>query len=268
MLPHSKISALFAPLVLAVVTYSAAAAQQLSAGDQKAMVAAGRAQYYNLRAAGLKSFHCDIELDWEALITAASGKTPPADDPMIRYLKSTRLGIQDDLLTTPVVEWAASGVPPEGQEKRGDQMRDGLRQMIGGFLTAWSPSLNGTLIPLNPSTFQKTPGGYEITDVTGAAKARIELDKDMKVTHISSSTDAIVGDLDTTFTPTKNGLVLTRMVSLTRQPPAAPPVSATMTATFEPTSEFLLPATLKIVITNVLSVDMQFDHCTVQRIAP
>jgi len=111
-------------------TAHCAAAQNITAKDRIALITSARAQYYNLRAAGVKSFHCDIEIDWMSVFTAINGKTPPSDDPMIRYLASTRLGIQDDLAGTPVVEWAASGVPPEGMEKRGDQMRDGFRQIF------------------------------------------------------------------------------------------------------------------------------------------
>ncbi len=268
MRPSAQTLIFAASLGIAFFNTRPAAAQKISAKDQKALIASARAQYYNLRAAGVKSFHCDIEIDWMDVFTNINGKSPLPDDPMIRYLTSTRLSIQDDLAAKPNVEWAATGAPPEGLEKRGDQLRDGFTKMIGGFFTAWSPALNGTLIPVDPTEFEKTPTGYAITNTAGTATDHLVLDDQMKLTHMSSTTDTVVGEMDMTFAPTKKGLVQTEMVSVTRLPPSAPPVASTMSATFEPVDDFLLPATLKLVVSNVLSIKMQFDHCTVQRLKP
>jgi hypothetical protein len=255
------------PLISALISFSAslAYAQSVPEKERTSLLLAAKSQYYNARAAGLKGFHCDVNVDWTAMFGSAGNASVDPNIPLIRYFASTHIGVGGDLVGKPKLEWLTTGVPPEGQEKTVDQMHGGMQQMVEGFFTAWGPALNGTIIPQKPASFEKTATGYVVVNGDSAAQDTLTLDREMKLAHIATKMDSIDAEMDTTFTTSPKGLLLTRMDSRTRQPPSSPAVHSIMSATFAPVDDFLLPSTLVITVTNVVTVPMKFENCTVTK---
>jgi hypothetical protein len=65
-----------------------------------------------------------------------------------------------------------------------------------------------------------------------------------------------------TFTDSPKGLLLTSAENVVHQPPAAPAVNIKMIAGFAPVAGVQIPSTLKIVMPNVLILQMNFVSCT------
>jgi hypothetical protein len=240
-------------------------AQETTGKEKTSLLLAAKARYYNLQSIGVKGFGCDVDVDWNSLFASAAGKEPAADDPMMKYLQAARLSFTNDLRGKGKVEWALKGVPPEGKEKAADELRSSLKQTLEGFLQAWTPFLNGDVIPQSPKTLKATPTGYVIDDGKENDVSEEVLDKDMTVKHLTAKTEALVVEMDSTFTSSPSGLLLTQMDATYQQPPTNPPTPLVMKTTFEPVDNFQLPATLTVIIPNVVTFKMRFTGCTVEK---
>lgn len=240
-------------------------AQIVPAKDRLQILTAARSQYYNLRTAGLKSFICNVDVDWDALFISISGKPLPSDDPMMQYLDKSRLSLSVSTSGTSNVSWANTGLPPEGKEESTDKLRSGIKQTLDGFIQAWIPSLNGTLINLTAKSLTATPSGFLLDDGTANSPDILTLDKNYVVTHVSNKSEMMSGELDATFTSSEKGLLMSKLDGLYRQPASAPPTHVVMSATFQPVDSFLLPQELAFTVTNVAIFKMQLVGCTIQK---
>lgn len=261
---------LYLRVVLLIATIIAACSPSLEAQnvpqkEQTQLLNTARSQYYNLRAAGLKGFSCNASVDWDALFTSINGKTPPADDPMVQYLQGSHLSVTSDLGSHPNISWVSAGTPPKDREQNANQLVNGLKQTLDGFFQSWMPSLNGTLITLTPSSVKATATGYVIVDGTSKAIDELTLDKKLVIHHLSTTSAKINGELDTTYTPSAKGLLLTKLDGTYQASADGPATHVTMSATFQPVESFQLPDSLTFVVANVATFKMRLVDCTVQK---
>jgi hypothetical protein len=250
-------------LVAALVLAPALSAQAITGEKQTTLLTTARAQYYNLRMAGVKSFHCDVDVDWPGFFAILTGSKLADDDPALKNVKQIKISFTNDLTSGSTVEWNAPEA--KGDAAAMDQMKNGFKQMLNGFFEAWKPSLNGTLIPLKSSSLIATSTGYveDASDADGSAK--LTFDKDLKITHMNTESPAQITEMDTTFESSGKGLILTAIAADYRQPVTAPAVHLIMKTNFIPVEGYLIPGDLLVSITNVLSFNMKFSGCTVQK---
>ena len=112
-----------------------------------------QSQYYNLLSAGVKEYHCDVHLDWDALLISLKEK-PQDDSPWLQYLQQSHLTFSAPLQTwsgTSTVEWVDPLPPPTGKQDQAKFAQDTSRSLVMTFLTVWRSSLNGTVFPSLPS---------------------------------------------------------------------------------------------------------------------
>jgi hypothetical protein len=253
-------------LLLAVCTagpaVSQATAQAVPADQTLSLMTSAKSRYYNLRTAGVKSFHCNVELDWPAVFTSIAGHALPEDGAAMKYLRAAKLTMNDDLFGDAKAVWTLPTADAENQ-KGLEQMTGGVKQMVEGFLAAWTPGLTGTLLSASPTSVEKTPTGYLVTDSSNGSLSKETLDKDLVLTHLSTKTSTEEAEMDTTFTPTPQGLVMTKMEGDSKQPPTAPPTHVVMSTTFGPVGSVLLPQTLRVEVPNVAVFAMKFTGCEV-----
>ncbi len=195
---------------------------EILGGEKTKLLTAARSQYYNLRAAGLKSYGCTVEIDWNGFIAQVTGAPLADDDPTLKYLNGSRLSFVDDLKGKPEVKWAFTGTPPERKAQATGSMTHGMVQVVQGFLQAWTPSQNGTLISLNARSFKRAGTGYTIDDAGGSNIDLLTLDKDFAISHASIKNDETVAESDFTFVPSANGLCSQTSRSTTRFLPRHP----------------------------------------------
>ena len=258
-----RASALAAVLALAPVALHA---QDIPKDQRPLLLATAKAKYYNLFTAGVQGFSCDVAIDWNSLFRAVSGADLPADNPFLVYLQNIHVSFRDALKESATIEWTPTGTPPPDKEAAVKQITAGVRQMLEGFFSAWNPSLNGTLISSAPTSFAQTPTGYTIGDTTKDGQSSLlTLNKDMLIQHLGGSTDQVSSEMDTAFTDSPKGLLLTQLTAVVRQPLTAPPVNMVMTTTYATTDGAQIPATLHVEMPNVMKLSMNFVKCTVQR---
>ena len=263
-LPRLVSFALALSASLPVLATTSLAAQAVPKDKQTSLLLSAREQYYNLRAAGVRSYTCQVNFDWNGFFTAVAGKPLPADDPTMVYLNGLKVQLTNDLSNPADIKFTPSAAVPEGKQQSLDKLQGSIKEMVSGFTQAWSPTLNGTLIPEAPSSMTKTAGGYIVHDATGDGTDET-LDGSLRVTSLIVKSEDVASTMRTTFTPSPKGLLLTQMEGTYSQPASAPPTAVAMKATFQPFGGFQLPATLAVTIPNVASFNFTFTACTVQR---
>ncbi len=242
----------------------AAPAQDVPKDKQPALLLAARQQYYNLRAAGVQSYTCDVAFDWNGFFTAVTGKPLPATDPTMVYLNGLKVQLKSDLSGQADVKFTESGAAPEDKGPGLAKLQESIQQMMEGFVQAWAPTLNGTIIPETPMVMRKTPEGYTLRDET-ADGSEETLDNTLRLTSLKVKTEAVASLLNTTFTSSPQGLLMTEMQGDYSQPASAPPTPIDMKAGFAPMGGYQLPSSLMVTVPNVASFKFAFSSCTVKK---
>ena len=253
-------------IVLTVMALGGAtgAAQDFPKDKQAALLLSARQQYYNLRAAGAGSYSCEVVFDWDGFFTAVAGKPLPADDPSMVYLKGLKVQLTNDLSGQANVTFTPSKAVPEGKQAGLDKLQGSVKEMVNGFTQAWTPALNGTLIPDAPSSMKKTADGYVLHDASSDGSDET-LDSTLRVKSLSVQSQDVASIMRTTFTPSPGGLLLTEMEGTYSQPATAPPTAVSMKSSFKTFDGFQLPANLVVTVPNVASFNFVFRACTVQK---
>jgi hypothetical protein len=266
---HHRMTSLFRLGLLLIATVLAApvlSAQELTGAARSQFIATANPQYYNLRSAGAKGFTCNVDVDWDALFTSINGKPLTPAGSMMTYLTASHLSLHADLTGGKSTSaWANSGTPSENIQKSADSIRDGIRQTLDGFLEAWLPSLNGTLITAAPASIKAAGEGFVIDDGTAAETDEITLDKNYVATKLYNKSDKLIADMIPAFSPTPKGLILTKLDASYHQPPSAPATHVIMSATFQPVDTFQLPGALIFTVDNVATFKMSLSGCIVQK---
>jgi len=249
-------------LCLLVLCTIAASAQQNKAADR---LIQARPLYYTPTTAGLKSFHCAVAFDWKSFLNAFS-KTPIADDnPVLIYLYSTKLSVLDNLDGKGELVWTDTTVPPEAFADGSTKMQGGMKQMFDAYFQSWNGYMNGTMVPVPDKTVAVTPDGDGI-QVNGLVPNETlveKFDKNMLLTE-THVVDANTDEIDhPTFAQTPDGLVLSGIHTIARQPPSAPPSEIEIATTYARVGKFQLPATINFSVKNVGTFLFSLSGCEV-----
>src|ERR1700678_4398093 len=113
---------LLLPLVLVAQTAQPADSTVQSAPPS---VAAVSAKYYNLRAAGVSNFGCDVAVDWPSVFHSV-GSDVPADNPTLVELQGIHISFKDTLSTKPLIVWDDKAPPNADTEQPIAQMKSGF----------------------------------------------------------------------------------------------------------------------------------------------
>ena len=259
--------ALVLATLLPVVSVRRVSAQEIPKDKQASLLLSARQQYYNLRAAGASSYTCQVNFNWDGFFTAVAGKPLPADDPTMIYLNGLKVQLINDLSGQSEVKFMPTGAAPEGKQQGLDKLQGSIKEMVSGFAQAWTPTLNGTIIPESSASLKKTSDGYLLHDATGDGSDET-FDSKLQMTSLSVKSEAVASTMRTTFSPSPKGLLMTEMEGSYSQPASAPPTNIAMKATFQTFEGFQLPATLAVTVPNVAAFNFTFTACTVQKARP
>lgn len=247
-----------------MLTASHVSAQQVTGASRDALLTAAHSHYYNLRVAGVTSYRCNVKADWKSIFASSGGPQTAAQNSLLTYLSGLRVSISTNLNGKQDVSIDSDGVAPAEVKDRAQRVQDGTKQILSGFLTAWTPSLNGTFIAGSGGSLDSSGSGYVFSESDAGTTTTETLDKDMHLTHISVKSDALLSEMDTSFTQTSAGLVMTRMEGDSRQPVSAPTTHVAMATEFGQVDGVFLPVNLTVTIPNVLNMKFQFDKCVVE----
>jgi len=259
------------PRILSLLVLVAIAApanpQALSSKDKEQLLVTARAQYYNLRFQGLKSFSCNVDVDWDAIFTQAAGATLPADNPMMAYLLKSRLGVKENVDSGAEVTWANTGTPPEDMAQSVNQLRGGVKQMLSGFFETWTANINGDLFSKDVTSVTATNGGYLVEEKsTGGGDDTLTFNKDMLLSHVSNKSAGVVTEIDPRYSKTPQGLLVNDIEADSRQTAAAPPTHVSMTTDYQTVEGFQLPNMIVLSVKNIATFKLKLTGCTVEKL--
>jgi hypothetical protein len=240
-----------------------AALGQTPAPTLESRLQLAKALYYTPTTTGLKSFHCDVTVDWKDLLSRFGAPNLPADDPHLVYLQSTKLSIDDDLSGAGTLNWSS---PATGDmDDSIGKIRGGMEQMISGFFQSWNPFLNGTYIPaLDATTTAKAEGdGVLVHSGDASNDVNEHFDKNMLLTEMHVITPALDVNAHPTFLDTPKGRLITTLKSEIHQPPTAPALEVTMSSTYAPVATYQVPAILTFSVQNVGDFTFKLSACQV-----
>ncbi|MFZ0746806.1 MAG: hypothetical protein WAM85_20540 [Terracidiphilus sp.] len=223
------------------------------------------AQYYTPTASGLKSFHCDAEMDWKAMLTRWSGKEIRDDNPFLKYLQSVHLSVSDEFRGQGTLEWTGTTAPPTGKEEAVEQVQHGLQTAVSGFFQSWNAYMNGSMVPLPDSTLTVTQSG-EGVHLSGAAKDMQideDFDKNMLLTQTLVVSPTVRVLATPTYVPTTDGLVVTSVKSLVNQPPTAPQTEATFRIDYAKVDSFQIPSRIVLDVKNTGVIEIGLSGCQI-----
>jgi len=239
------------------------AAQQNSAASRLAFA---RATYYTPTNSGLNSFHCTASMDWKDLLTRFSGADVPADSPLLAYLDTVQLSVNDDLRGNGSLQWTAATEPPVALQPSVQKLRGGLEQMFSGFFQTWNVYMNGSMVPVPDSstTVTEVGDGVKLHGDTASMSIDELFDKNLLLTqaHVTQPSMDVVAY--PTYIDTPDGRVISSIRSTIHQPPTAPPIEVTISTTYSEVQTFRLPAQLTFAVQNVGTFILNLSECKVQ----
>jgi hypothetical protein len=254
----------YATLMLAAsVALHTASAQKDSPAER---LKQARPTYYTPTANGLKSFSCNVSFDWKAFLASASGKDIEDDNVMLVYLRAVKLSVADDLQSGGELGWTATAVPPEGLADSAGQLRDSMKQMMGGFFQSWNVYMNGGMVPLPDEsvTFTNTGEGF----IMHGADGKMVIDEKFDKSFLLTEAHVVSNELDVfaypTYIDTSDGRVISSIRSIYRAPPSAPPVEVLVGVKYATVSTFRIPSDLDLSVKNVGSFPFHFTGCVVK----
>lgn len=232
---------------------------------QASLLQKARSQYYSYADVGVSEYHCDVTPDWVAFYTSVNNQPPP-DSPWQRYLHQAHLSFSAPTLSKATVRWIAPQTIPTGSEKSAKTMQDSFTAMVAGFLSAWRPSFSGTLLPSIPvSPITPKGNGYTLTENDLENRITdVTLDASLRITHLSTKAPTFTAEIDPTFTPSPQGLLLTQLDSRTHQPPSAPEDHVITRTAFQSIQGVPVPSSL-LIITEHSHIPMSFTNCGITR---
>lgn len=229
-------------------------------------LAAGRALYYLPASKGLMSFHCTVAVDWPVLLTHMTGKVIPPSDPNVQYLQAAKLSLDDDLNGKGTFTWSDPGTPSPDQVARAKTFRDGIGQMMQGFLQSWNSFATGAFIPRPDSSVTVTAAGdgLETHIATGNLTVDQHYDREVMLEQTHVATPEIDNVTTPTFVNTADGRLISSIKTVNRQPPLSPPLEVTSSITYATVSGFRIPSRLEVDRAGAV-FDFDFKDCTVRR---
>ena len=262
---HKTVAAsvcLFAPSLLQTAAHAQAATPE-------SRIQLAKALYYTPTSTGLKSFHCDVVVDWKDLLARFGAGELPATNPTLVYLQSVKLSLDDNLTGAGALNW----IPPAGapaEDESAAKIRGGMQQMIGGFFQSWNPFMNGSYIPtLDATTTAKAEGDGVVVHTGDASTNVIEhFDKNMLFTEMHVTNADVDVTAHPTYISTPKGLIVTAIKSEVHQPPTAAALIVTMATTYAPVSTYQLPSNLTFTVQNVGDFTFKLSACQINPPTP
>ena len=259
----SRLLSLLALFVIAAPGHS----QAVTGEARTSLLTAARAQYYNLRFQGLKSFSCNVDVDWNAIFTEAAGAPLPADNPMMVYLLKSRLGLKETVATGAEVTWANTGTPPDSVAASVNQLRGGVKQMLSGFFETWTANINGDLFSKDVTSVTATNGGYLVDEKSpGGNSDTLTFNKDMLLSHVSNKSAGVVTEIDPRYSKTPQGLLVNDIEADSKQTAAEPPTHVSMTTDYQTVEGFQLPNTIVLSVRNIATFKLKLTGCVVEKL--
>ena len=225
------------------------------------------AQYYTPTTSGLKSFHCDVAIDWKATLTRLSGTEIADNNPGLVFLKTVQLSTNDNLRGNGELVWTNPVEPPAERKAAMQQIQDGLQATFTGFFQSWNAFMNGSMVPFpdNSVTVTNSGDGVHLNGKTGAAAIDEDYDKNMLLTKVVVTSPANTVLMTPTYISSENGLLISSVESQIHQPPTAPATDVSFRVEYAKVDSYQIPSRVVVVVKNAGLFDFAFNACKVSQ---
>lgn len=187
--------------------------EELNPQQRQELLQNARRAYYNLHQLGLKSFSCQVSVDWDEMF-----KGLPLDEigrnQLLPVLKQAQFRIVVGPTGASNLSYESNAAP--NSEEVASRLRksvDGFNQMITGSLQTWSSFVIGSFFEDPVETIEKSGGTLTISEQNPLMKAVIILNSELLIQHTEVESTSVNGSVNPKFTPVKGGLLLTGYTS-------------------------------------------------------
>jgi hypothetical protein len=238
------------------------------------LLAKASSLYYSTARAGLNSFSCEVHPDWRGIILSTqAGSAVAADDPRVVLLKSVKITLHGNPKGGSTIDWNPAPNPEkpldEDSTKMLNAMRDGTNQILKGFLQAWAPFVDGSVIPADSEGLEitHTEKGHTIHgDVSGTSFTEL-LDDSLILQHFDVVSGGAIVNFVPTYKPTEKGLLISSFHAHIQPPGVQPDQAQEMNVEidYQTLHGFPIPAKILVAIANTGTFNFTFDGCTVNQ---
>lgn len=209
---------LIATLLCASAGFAQLFTPPLNTAERRHVIEEARYAHYSFFAAGLVSFQCAVDPDWNAFIRQLNIR---ADDPLVPVLKSVKFSVMLSDDGTVTVKHSAVQAPDAALGARAEKTAAGLDQMIRGFLNTWTSFAGATPLPEIDSDYQieMARRKYHLTYHDGDALVHTTIGDDFAIEEVDYSSEAMSVIVLPTWTRSVDGFLLTGYDGITEIKP-------------------------------------------------
>jgi len=198
-------------VIAASLVFATFASSVTRADDKNEIVRRAGSTYYNLKAAGMRGFHCNVSLNWER-----SAGTFPADDPFStekgrQAMSAIKFPLSFDMdggfgISSPTIQYTGDDM----LDRRLSNSPEYVNQMVGNFFQAWRSFADGTFLPSAQSDYriEETATNYRLLYKENGSDVELDLAKDFQVTLLTINSKDFKIAIRPTFIKTTKGYLI------------------------------------------------------------
>lgn len=249
-------------LLLASLTSLTGRSQTPAPIDKADFVQHANSLYYRPAEAGLVSFTCRVNVDWD---TVPSQILLPAEIAGRKPLEETKFFVTVNAFGSPSVRHEYTQAAPTWMRSAYDKLFELLGNLVSGTLQTWGTKyIHGPMPEERYVTgVEKTDDGYVVTSSNAPAQFRDVLSSDYRMSEMVTKAPNNEIDEHTGFSDSPQGLVITSNDATNREGEDTTHVQYEMT--YQMAEGFRLPSTLHLKVNDNIDMKFAFEGCSVQK---
>ena len=180
------------------------------AATDREIITQARQSYYNLKIAGLSEFRCNVQPDWESILTAAQADEATQDE-ILPVMEEMHFEVSVGPDGASTVSRKFDMAPPNDEiAQRARSIADGIEQIVTGFYQTWSRFLINSPFPDPGGEFKlrDLDGKYQLFYKEGPSNISLTMGHDFTIDEMKVSSDKFEETIHPLFGHVGNALVL------------------------------------------------------------
>jgi len=241
-------------------------------GNLRDTLLANAATLYDSTAkAGLQGFDCQVNPDWNLIMTS-SRKSPPTagDHAKLALLGTVKMTLHARLKTSSSLDWQVPTQPGKPIDKASTAILDhahrAMENTLIGMLKLWIPLVDGSVaesLGEEDMEITQTETGYLLRSKDKSLTE--DFNRNLSLMHYVTVDAGSTVNIAPAFKPTDKGLLLTGFVAHIH-PSGTPPESVQemhVGIEYQTVSGAEIPASLTIEIPDVVQMNFKLDGCSI-----
>ena len=232
--------------------------------------AKGAATYDIPGARGLKSFHCDVVLDWKTFLSALQDGPVSDGSEGLSYLRHTSLAIDDDLLTGGNLNWSNMTPVPNGESYGSAKLKRAMEDMFSVFYSLWNKFATGDMVTLtdDKTSIERWGMGYRLSIAQDESLVEETYDDKFLLQRFHTRSSSGDFEINPTFWNGPDGRLSSSIKTVTKSERMKEVEFATYLLKYQRVQMFELPSEVKIKLTGAPEFTFGFNNCSVRTQEP